>query len=198
MVAEWSSLVIGSSSRLFNINCCWSASTSNVDIDDLSSGMTCFLFHVPHAYSKKLTQGSASVFIAESSEDAVLTHSSVRHMLLAEGMRKMLWQTEEYNINRIKLHMHSSWWWMTEGRKRKFQVLVVTHNLIYNSISGADLIRKLHQRVTRLGYRISNALVNASLDLFNLIDAFIYDELRRRFNWNRSGNKTTTYTIAFA
>lgn len=69
-----------------------------------------------------------------------------------------------------------------DGRTRKFQVLVVTHNLIYNSISGADLIRKLHQRVTRLGYRISNALVNASLDLFNLIDAFIYDELRRRFN----------------
>lgn len=67
-----------------------------------------------------------------------------------------------------------------DGRTRKFQVLVVTHNLIYNSISGADLIRKLHQRVTRFENRIFNAI--ASLDLFNLIDAFIYDKLRRRFN----------------
>ena len=30
--------------------CNWSAMTSNVDIEDLSSGMTCLRFHEPQAY----------------------------------------------------------------------------------------------------------------------------------------------------
>lgn len=81
MVAVWSWLEMGSSSKLFNINCCWSASTSNVDMELRSSGITCFLFHVPQAYSKKFTHGSAWVFMADSSEEAVRTHSSVRQRL---------------------------------------------------------------------------------------------------------------------
>ena len=52
--------------------------TSNVEIDDLSSGITCFLFHVPHAYWKKSSHGSLLRSIPESRDDAVVETKIVR------------------------------------------------------------------------------------------------------------------------
>lgn len=77
--------------------CCWSASTSKVDIEDLSSGITCFLFHVPQANWKKFVHGSAAVSMAMSKDEAVRTHSSVRQMFfLGAGEGKEDRQTEMY------------------------------------------------------------------------------------------------------
>lgn len=44
--------------------------TSNVLIELLSSGITCFLFHVPHANWKKSWQGSCVWSIAASNDEA--------------------------------------------------------------------------------------------------------------------------------
>ena len=44
--------------------CSLSARTSNVDIEDLSSGMTCLRFQDPQANWKKSSQGSAPRSIA--------------------------------------------------------------------------------------------------------------------------------------
>ena len=56
--------------------CNWSASTSKVEMDDLSSGMTCFLFQDPQAYWKKSVHGSEDLSIAlsryEAEMDAVI------------------------------------------------------------------------------------------------------------------------------
>ncbi len=39
--------------------CSWSARTSKVEMEDLSSGMMCFLFQDPQANWKKSSHGSA-------------------------------------------------------------------------------------------------------------------------------------------
>lgn len=65
--------------------------TSKVLIELLSSGITCILFHVPQAYWKKSTQGSAVRSIADKSEAAKMKRS---------------FHTNFFTINKIKMKAH--------------------------------------------------------------------------------------------
>ena len=54
--------------------CSWSNNTSKVLILDRSSGIRCFLFHVPQANWKKSWHGSADWFMANNNEAAANVH----------------------------------------------------------------------------------------------------------------------------
>ena len=78
MMLMWTNLIV--TNLLLSIICSWSASTSNVEIDDLSSGMICFLFQAPQANWKKSSHGSAAGSMAANRYEEVCTHCGVRQM----------------------------------------------------------------------------------------------------------------------